>query len=87
MKKSITTICYLVDNFCQISHRWEKEKLLPSSKIRHRAGNLSLAELLIIVLYFYLSLCKDFKNYYLYFLPTKHFNHFKLVSYPRIIQR
>lgn len=86
MKKCITTVYYLVDNFCKIFNCWEKEKLLPSSKLRHRAGNLGLAELLTIVLYFYLSPCKDFKNYYLYFLPAKYANYFKLVSYSRIIQ-
>ena len=86
MKKCIITVYYLIDNFCKIFHEWEKEKLLPSNKIRHRAGNLNLAELLTIVLYFYLSPCKDFKNYYLYFLPAKYSNHFKVVSYSRIIQ-
>jgi hypothetical protein len=86
MKKCITTIYYLVDNVCKIYNEWEKEKLLPSTKIRHRVGNLSLAELLTIVLYFYLSPCKDFKNYYLYFLPAKYSGYFKLVSYSRIIQ-
>jgi hypothetical protein len=86
MKKCITTIYYLVDNFCKIFNEWEKAKLLPSNKIRHRAGSLSLAELLSIVLYFYLSPCKDFKNYYLYFLPAKYPDYFKLVGYSRIIQ-
>lgn len=86
MKKCITTVYYLIDNFCAIFHQWEKEKLLPSNKKRHRNGNLSLAELLTIILYFYLSPCKDFKNYYLYFLPSKYPGYFKLVSYPRIIQ-
>ena len=86
MKKCVITVYYLIDNFCKIFHEWEKEKLLPSNKIRHRAGNLNLAELLTIVLYFYLSPCKDFKNYYLYFLPAKYSNNFKVVSYSRIIQ-
>ena len=27
MKKCITTIYYLVDNFCKIYNEWEKEKL------------------------------------------------------------
>jgi len=86
MKKYITTVYYLVDNFCQIFNEWQKEKLLPSNKIRNRVSHLSLAELLTIVLYFYLSPCKDFKNYYLYFLPAKCPGYFKLLSYPRIIQ-
>lgn len=82
----LTRIYYLVDNFCKIFNEWEKAKLLPSNKIRYKSGNLSLAELLSIVLYFYLSPCKDFKNYYLYFLPAKYPDYFKLVGYSRIIQ-
>lgn len=39
-----------------------------------------------IALYFYISPCQDFKNYYLYHLPAKYKGYFKLVSYSRIIQ-
>ena len=86
MKKCITTIFYLVDNFCKEYQKWEQGKLLPSEKQRNRAGQLSLAELLAVVLYFYLSPCRDFKNYYLYFLAHKYRGYFKLVSYSRIVQ-
>lgn len=86
MKKCITCVYYLVDNFCKMYSQWEKSKLLPTNKIRYRAGNLSLAELMTIILYFYLSPCQDFKNYYLYFLPAKYRAYFELVSYSRIIQ-
>lgn len=86
MKKCITTIYYLVDNFCKVYHQWEREKLIPNNKERNRKGNLSLAELITIVLYFYVSPCKDFKNYYLYFLPFRYPNYFKQLSYSRIIQ-
>jgi hypothetical protein len=86
MKKCITTIFYLIDNFCQEYHKWEKNKLIPSGKKRNRACSLSLAELLTIVLYFYLSPCKDFKNYYLYYLQSKYKRHFQFVSYERIVQ-
>ncbi|KJV50646.1 transposase [Orientia tsutsugamushi] len=47
---------------------------------------LSLAELLIITIYFYLSPCKDFKNYYLYYLSYKYKGYFCLPRYSRIIQ-
>ncbi|SPR16530.1 transposase [Orientia tsutsugamushi] len=46
---------------------------------------MSLAELLTIVIYFYLSQCKDFKNYYLYYLSHKYKGYFCLPSYSRII--
>ncbi|CAM79635.1 IS982 family transposase [Orientia tsutsugamushi] len=47
---------------------------------------MSLAELLTITIYFYLSPCKDFKNYYLYYLRYKYKGYFCLPSYSRIIQ-
>ena len=86
MKKCIITVYYLVDNFCKIYQQWEQNKLLPSDKKRRRQGNLSLAELMTIVLYFYLSPCKDFKNYYLYHLSYKYKGYFSLPTYSRIIQ-
>jgi len=79
-------VYYLVDNFYKIFYEWEKAHLLPSNKKRNRDGRLKLAELLTILLYFYLSPVKDFKNYYLYILPSKYPNYFNLVSYSRIIQ-
>lgn len=86
MKKCITTVYYIVDNFCKIYHQWEQSKLIPSSKKRQREGSLRLCELLTIVLYFYLSPCKDFKNYYLYYLSSKYKSYFVLPGYSRIIQ-
>jgi hypothetical protein len=86
MKKCITTVYYLVDNFCKIYQEWEQNKLLPSNKQRFREGNLRLCELMTIVLYFYLSPCRDFKNYYLYHLSYKYRGYFSLPSYSRIIQ-
>ena len=86
MKKCITTVYYLVDNFCTIYKEWERSKLLPSNRVRQRAGILNLAELMTIILYFYLSPCRDFKNYYLYFLQSKYKSHFQFVSYSRIVQ-
>ena len=86
MKKCITTIYYLVDNFCKIYHDWERSNILPSNKVRNRVGKLTLSELLTILLYFYLSPCQDFKNYYLYLLPHKYRGYFKMISYSRFIQ-
>jgi len=86
MKKCIITIYYIIDNFCKEYKKWEQSKLLPTTGQRDRAGQLSLSELLAVVLYFYLSPCRDFKNYYLYFLPYKCRGYFKLVGYSRIVQ-
>jgi hypothetical protein len=86
MKKCITTVYYLINNFCKIYLEWEKNKLLPSNKKRQRDCSLGLCKLMTIVLYFYLSPCRDFKNYYLYYLSYKYKGYFALPSYSRIIQ-
>ena len=86
MKKCIITIYYLIDNFCKIYQEWEKDRLLPTDKQRHREGSLNLAELMTIVVYFYLSPCRDFKNYYLYYLSYKYKGYFNLPCYSRIVQ-
>lgn len=86
MKKCITTLYYLVDNFCKFYEEWEKEKLIETEKKRDRQGNLSQSELLTIILYFYLSPCKDFKNYYLHFVQSKYPGAFLYPSYSRIVQ-
>ncbi len=65
MTRCIITVYYLVDNFCKIYEEWIEHRLLSTNQQRHRIGKLSLAELMTIVIYFYLSPCKDFKNYYL----------------------
>ncbi len=51
----------------------------------NRGRKLSLAELLTIAIYFYVSSCKDCKNYYLYYLSYKYKEYFCLPSYSRII--
>lgn len=86
MKRCIITVYYLVDNFCKIYEEWIEHRLLSTNQQRHRIGKLSLAELMTIVIYFYLSPCKDFKNYYLYYLPHKYKGYFNLPCYSRIVQ-
>jgi len=86
MKRCIITVYYLVDNFCKIYEEWIEHRLLSTNQQRHRIGKLSLAELMTIVIYFYLSPCKDFKNYYLYYLPHKYKSYFNLPCYSRIVQ-
>lgn len=62
----------------------EEAKLLPTDSNRKRGGKLSLSELMKIVLFFYLSPCKYFKNYYLYHLAYKYKGYFRLPSYSRV---
>jgi hypothetical protein len=87
MREDITFLYYFVDNFCKCYNAWVRRKLIPGLRQRCRDSEMSLSELLTVVLSFYLSPCKDFKNYYLYYLSSKHKGCFsKLLSYSRIVQ-
>lgn len=86
MKRCIITLFCIIDNYCKVYEEWEESKLIPSVRKRRRSGSLRLSELLTIVLYFYISPCKDFKNYYLYHLSCKYRGYFSLPSYSWIIQ-
>ncbi|WP_341764190.1 hypothetical protein [Candidatus Tisiphia endosymbiont of Beris chalybata] len=48
MKKCITTVYYLIDNFCKIYQEWEGKKLIASDRKHQRQGSLDLCELLTI---------------------------------------
>lgn len=86
MREDITFIYYFLDNFTKVYRSWVAHKLLPSEVLRERESRLSLSELLCILLCFYISPCKDFKSYYLYYLPSRHRGCFALLSYSRFIQ-
>lgn len=86
MREDITFIYYFTDNFVKVYKTWIAHKLLPDERVREREGRMSLAELLCILLCFYTSPCKDFKSYYLYYLPSKHRGCFAHLSYSRFIQ-
>lgn len=85
MKKYIITVYFLVDDFCKIFKGSKKTIYYLSVKIRQKPRNIILSDFLSIVLFFYLSSCRDFKNYYIHYLPAKYPKYFKLVSYSRII--
>lgn len=74
-------------NLVKFTKNGKKNKLIPGDRTRQRSGEMSLAELLTIIIYFQLSPCKDLKNYYLYYLPIKYKAHFSnLIRYSRMIQ-
>jgi hypothetical protein len=87
MKIDITVLYYYLDEFCKIYKEHEKEHMLPSSsQCRNREGNMSLAELLTIVVYYHLSGFKCFKAYYFCCLVKNKQCFPNLISYNRIIQ-
>lgn len=55
-----------VDDFCQIFlPNWQKRQLSEGSKHRNRQGQLSMSEIMTIIIYFHQSRYRNFKSYYL----------------------
>jgi hypothetical protein len=83
----ITKIFYFIDEFCKIYEEWQREKLLPSLKQRHRPSKLVLSELLTIMICYHFSGFRCFKYYYLQDICLHHRNAFKdTLSYSRFVQ-
>jgi transposase len=84
---SLLELFVSVDDFCQVFLPfWERKLLQAGSKKRRRAGQLSVSEIMTIIIHFHQSHYRDFKAYY-----TEHvcqalrteFPH--LVSYERFV--
>jgi hypothetical protein len=85
--KSLLELFVSVDDFCQVFLPfWERKLLQDGSKKRRRAGEMSISEIMTIIIHFHQSHYRDFKTYY-----TKHVcKHLrsefpKLVSYQRFV--
>ncbi len=85
--ESLLELFVSVDDFCQVFLPfWERKLLQDGSKKRRRAGQLSVSEIMTIIIHFHQSHYRDFKTYY-----TEHvcqhlrseFPH--LVSYERFV--
>src|SRR5436305_8859528 len=66
MSVDITALCCCLDDFCKVFEEWEGHRLIPSETTRQRAGKLSRAEMLFIMVLFHLSPFKHFKAFYHY---------------------
>ena len=84
---SLLELFVSVDDFCQIFLPvWERKLITDGSKKRNRAGQLSLSEIMTILIYFHQSRYRNFKAYY-----TEHVcKHLRsefpnLVSYERFV--
>lgn len=76
----------VIDDFCKIYEDWERHKLIPSAGKRQRRGVMSLSELLTVMVLFHVSPCKNFKWFYLTYLPLRHGKDFPhRVSYERFV--
>lgn len=84
---SLLELFVSVDDFCQVFLPfWERKLLQDGSKKRRRSGQLSVSEIMTILIHFHQSHYRDFKAYY-----TEHVcQHLraefpKLVSYERFV--
>ena len=87
MNYNITALFFCLDEFCKSYQEWERHRLIDTGKKRYRSCEMSLSEMLTIMILFHFSPCKNFKYYYIFHLPHFHKQDFpKLLSYSRFIQ-
>ncbi|MFL5253537.1 MAG: IS982 family transposase [Rhodopila sp.] len=86
MAIDITALYCCLDDFCKVFAAWEAHQLIPSPTRRQRAGKLSRAEMLFIMVLFHLSPYKNFKTFYLYAIGCQHRAGFRdLPHYDRFV--
>ena len=84
---SLLELFVSVDDFCQIFLPvWERKCIADGSKKRQRSGNLSVSEIMTIIIYFHQSHYRNFKAYYTDYVCKQLRAEFpKLVSYERFV--
>jgi hypothetical protein len=84
---SLLELFVSVDDFCQaFLPIWEKKLLADGRKKRRRAGQLSLSEIMTILIYFHQSRYRNFKAYYKEYVCKQLRSEFpRLVSYERFV--
>lgn len=77
-----------VDEFWQVFQPYWEQQLLSSGAIqRRRSGNLSVSEIMTIMIHFHQSRYRDFKGYYTRYVQVYLRSEFpQLVSYERFVQ-
>ena len=84
---SLLELFVSVDDFCQVFLPvWERKLVEDGSKKRQRAGQLSVSEIMTIIIYFHQSQYRNFKAYYTEHVCQHLRGEFpKLVSYERFV--
>ena len=83
----LTSIFYHVDNFCNDLDKMLMEKSIESTKKRGPKGQLSLSEIMTIVIFFHHSKVRTFKDYYQIYIKGMIRSAFPLApSYNRFVE-
>jgi len=87
MRYNIIAIFFCIDEFCKTFEEWEKHRLIDTGRKRYRSCEMSLSEMLTIMVIFHVSPCKVFKYFYIHYLSSIHKQDFpNLISYNRFVQ-
>jgi len=87
MRYNITALFFCIDEFCRAYEEWEKHRLIDTGRKRYRSCEMSLSEMLTIMVMFHVSPCKVFKYFYTVHVTHIHRQDFPtLISYNRFVQ-
>ncbi len=88
MKKDITELFCIIDDFCKLYEKYKNNCLLPSGDmIRDRHGKMGLSEMLTIMIMYHESQVTNFKYFYIVIIRHVYRTEFgNLLSYNRFIE-
>jgi hypothetical protein len=83
----LTELFCTVDDFCKIFlPQWNAKLIETGQRRRIKEGNMSVSEIMTIIIYFHQSNYRNFKSYYLGLIKTHFGSYFTgLLSYPRFV--
>ena len=85
MKKDITDLFVLLDDFCAEYDLFIQRQILPKTRKPTRLPGLQISEIISIVLLFHYSPAKNFKYFYTSYLQQYQSEFPKLPSYSRFV--
>lgn len=86
MKKDITELFVLLDDFCIHYNHFLDKQFLPKSRSPTRVPSLQISEIMSIILLFHHSAAKNFKFFYESYLQLYNTEFPNLPSYNRFIE-
>lgn len=73
----LVELLYDVDGFCRVFiPEWEKQLISDGTRKRNRACRITMSQIITIIIAFYMSNHRDFKNYYKGYITKFYCSHF-----------